>query len=371
MSTLRWGVIGTGWVSETFSTELLKFSPFNDTGIAHVVTAVGSSSIEKANKFVEGTLEPLISRLAIEHPPIIASAYDDVYSNPEVDIVYVGSPHVNHLENVLAAINGGKHVLCEKPVTVNAKQLEKILQAAKQKNVFFMEALWVRFFPANRALIERIYGPEKVLGDVKKVTAKYSFLLKDKGDIGPDHRLVNIKLAGGASLDIGVYPLTYLRMYLDPKLDPLTEWVMTQSHVKLDSVTGVEKDRVDFSTSASFDLPKYGQRGEFYASFYGDTHEYEHCVIEGTKGTARIRHAGFPGTWEYTLEVDGKQNVSKFENNVPDTLGFYFQAAAIGRAIQKGEKQTLVVPWADSVAEMTILDKVRHNNGFFYEEDFQ
>lgn len=371
MATLRRGVIGTGWVSETFSTELLRFAPFNDSGITHVITAVGSSSIGKADKFVAETLEPLISKIGIVHPPIVASKYDDVYTNPEVDIVYVGSPHVNHLENVLAAIKGGKHVLCEKPVTVNAKQLHKILDAAIAANVFFMEALWVRFFPANRTLIERIYGPEKLLGDVKKVTAKYSFLLKDKEDVGPEHRLVNKKLAGGASLDIGEYPLTYLRMYLDPKLNPLEDWIMTGSALKLDSVTGVEEDNVDFSASASFDLPKFGQTGSFYASFYGDTDEYEHCVIEGTKGTARIRNAGFPGTWEYTIEIDGNKEVLKFENKVPDTLGFYFQADAIGRAIHRGSKEVEIVPWSDSVAEMTILDKVRHDNGFFYEEDSQ
>lgn len=371
MATLRWGIIGTGWVSENFSTDLIKFSPFNETGITHVVTAVGSSSIEKANKFVSGTLEPLIEKIGIDHPSITASAYDDVYTNPDVDIIYVGSPHVNHLENTLKAFDGGKHVLCEKPVTVTAKQAKKIIDTAEEKNLFFMEALWVRFFPANRTLVKQIYGTEKVLGDVKKVTAKYSYVLAEKFDVTPEHRLVNKKLAGGAMLDIGVYPLTYLRMYLDPLLDPITDWNITRSEIVLDSVTGKDDDRVDYSASASFDLPKYGQEGEIFAGYYGGTLEYEHCVIEGTKGTARIRHAGLPGTWEYTIEIDGEKKVSKFENPVPDSLGFYFQAAAVGQAIAKGEKETAIAPWSDSIAEMTIADKIRQDNGFYYAEDFQ
>lgn len=368
MTTLRWGVIGTGWVSETFSTELIKFSPFNDTGVRHVVTAIGSSTIEKANKYVSDTLEPLIESLGLEHPPIVASMYDAVYTNPEVDIIYVGSPHVNHMDNVLAAIHGGKHVLCEKPVTVNAKQLHRILEAANLKNVFFMEALWVRFFPANRALIDLIYGEQKVLGEVKNVTTNYSFALKLK-NVGPDHRLVNKRLGGGATLDIGVYPLTYLRMFLDPRLDPLKDWVMTSSELKMDSLTGREEDKVDFSVSASFDLPKYGQTASLHADLYEPSQEYEFCVIEGTKGIARVRNAGFPGSWEYTIELDGVKKVTLFENKVPGTLGFYFQAAAVGLAIVNGERETSIVPWSDSAAEMTILDKIRHDNGFFYQED--
>lgn len=371
MTTLRWGIIGTGWVSENFSTELLKFSPHNETGITHVVTAVGSSSIEKANNFVRDTLEPLIENIGIEHPSIVASAYDDVYTNPEVDIVYVGSPHVHHLDNTLKAFDGGKHVLCEKPVTVTAKQAKKIVEAAKEKNLFFMEALWVRFFPANRTLVDQVYGPDKVLGDVKKVTAKFSYVLAEKFDVNPEHRLVNKKLAGGAMLDIGVYPLTYLRMYLNPLLDPIADWKIARSEIVLDSVTGKDEDKVDYSASASFELPKYGQTGEIFASYYGETLEYEHCVIEGTKGTARIRHAGLPGTWEYTIEIDAEKKVHKFENPVPDTAGFYFQAAAVGQAIAKGEKQVAIAPWSDSIAEMTIADKIRHDNGFYYAEDYE
>lgn len=371
MSTLRWGIIGTGWVSETFSTELIKFAPFNTTEVTHVVTAVGSSSVEKADKFVAQTLEPLISSVGIDHPSISASLYEDIYTNPDVDIVYVGSPHVHHMENVLASINAGKHVLCEKPVTVTAKQLNTILDAAKSKGVFFMEALWVRFFPANRTLTDLIYGPQKILGEVKKVSAKYTFLLLLKGNVGPEHRLVNKKLGGGAALDIGVYPLTYLRMYLDPRLDPLSDWKLTNSAIKLDGVTDRDEEKVDYSVFGAFELPDYSQSGEFYASFYGDADEYELCVIEGDKGTARIRNAGYPGTWEYTIEKDGEKNVYTFENKVPNTIGFYFQAAAVGVAIKNGQTESDIVPYSDSVAEMTILDKIRHEHKFFYDEDFQ
>lgn len=369
MTTIRWGVIGTGWISELFATDLIRFSAQNNSAIKHVITVVGSSQREKAEKFVAEKLQPLIDQLGLVYRPIEAVEYDDAYSSDDVDIVYIGSPHVNHMDNSLQAISHGKSVLCEKPVTVNSAQLERVLAAAEEKKVFFMEALWVRFFPANRELVERIYGPEKVLGDVKRVTAKYSTKdVRTNKAVTPAHRLVCKALGGGATLDIGVYPLTYLRLYLDPALDP-AKWELTSSKLGMDNMSGNEADNVDFSAEGVIVVPGSDQQGEFYYSFFGDTDPYELCVIEGTKGVARLKHAEFPSTWEYTLEIDGEKEVKRFDNAVPDSTGFYFQIQAVGEALAKGERETRIAPWADSRAEMALTDRIRAASGFTYAED--
>lgn len=130
---VRWGILGTGWISTMFLTDLLKTRP--DAEANHTITALGSSSLDKGNKFVQKLWKD-----APEKPkPQVYADYQGVYDDPNVDVVYVGTPHSLHKKNCLDAIAAGKHVLCEKPFTINAKETKEIIDAAKQKGVFVME----------------------------------------------------------------------------------------------------------------------------------------------------------------------------------------------------------------------------------------
>ena len=130
---VRWGILGTGWISTMFLTDLLKTRP--DAKASHTITALGSSSLDKGNTFVEKLWKD-----ALEKPkPQVYADYQGVYDDPNVDVVYVGTPHSLHKKNCLDAIAAGKHVLCEKPFTITAKETKEIIDAAKQKGVFVME----------------------------------------------------------------------------------------------------------------------------------------------------------------------------------------------------------------------------------------
>ena len=129
---LRWGVVGTGWIAEMFVTDIL--APRTDGVVEHVLSAVGStSSVEKSNKFIDSYWKGNGSR------PKALGSYQEVYDDAEVDIIYIATPHSLHKQNCLDAIRAGKHILCEKPFTINAREAEEVIDAAKAKGVFLME----------------------------------------------------------------------------------------------------------------------------------------------------------------------------------------------------------------------------------------
>jgi dihydrodiol dehydrogenase / D-xylose 1-dehydrogenase (NADP) len=131
---------GTGWVSSMFLRDLLTTRP--DAKAKHTITAIGSSSIEKGTSFVEKLWEK-----APDKPkPQVYADYQGVYDDPNVDIVYIGTPHSLHRKNCLDAIEAGKHILCEKPFTINAKEAKDIVDAARKKGVFVMEGLFTPSF---------------------------------------------------------------------------------------------------------------------------------------------------------------------------------------------------------------------------------
>lgn len=133
----------------------------------------------------------------------IYDTYEGLLSDPEVDIVYISTTHNFHYQNTLDALRAGKHVLCEKPVSISSAQAEEMIAEAKKQNKFFMEAMWMRFLPAYRSAIERIQKGD--IGEVNYLTASFGFRSEEK--LTKDGRLLNPNLAGGALYDVGIYPL--------------------------------------------------------------------------------------------------------------------------------------------------------------------
>src|SRR6201996_7144002 len=137
LPTLRWGIIATGLISSWFVEDLVLER--NDAKARHVIQAIGSSSREKGEGFVKKYI-PSVS-------PTVYDNYSDVYNDPNVDIVYIGTPHAFHKKNCLDAIAAGKHILCEKAFTITAKEAKQVLAVAEANGVFIMEAIWTRFNP--------------------------------------------------------------------------------------------------------------------------------------------------------------------------------------------------------------------------------
>jgi predicted dehydrogenase len=180
--------------------------------ITHNVTAVASSSSkEKATQFIED--------LVIPTPCKAYGSYVELVADPNVDIVYVATPHSHHFQHAMLALHAGKHVLCEKAFTVNAAQAKLLYETAKERNLFLMEAVWTRYFPLSIQVRELIQQGE--IGEVLRVIADASFGNDVEQKWGTQHRIVNMDLAGGALLDsewLPSEPMSDLFIHRAPRL---------------------------------------------------------------------------------------------------------------------------------------------------------
>jgi predicted dehydrogenase len=180
---VKWGILGTGKIAKRFM-QAAFYVPDAQ------VVAVGSREQHTADQF--GAQFGVPQRYG---------SYDALIGDPEVEIVYVATPHTLHAENTLAALQAGKHVLCEKPFTVNAPQAEQVIQAARAAGKFVMDGMWTRCFPVVREIIRRIKTGE--LGEICYLQADFGF----RPEFNPTSRLFAPELGGGALLDVGVYPV--------------------------------------------------------------------------------------------------------------------------------------------------------------------
>lgn len=187
---LGWGLIGTGGIARTFAADLV----FTESGRA---AAVGSRHMDTANRFAD----------ELDIPNRHAS-YEALVADPDVEVVYVATPHPMHHANALLALSAGKPVLVEKAFTMNAAEAEELVATARAEGLFLMEAMWTRFLP-HIAEIRRLLA-EKALGEIVTVTADHGqWFAQD-----PDFRLFAPELGGGALLDLGVYPVSFASMVL-------------------------------------------------------------------------------------------------------------------------------------------------------------
>jgi predicted dehydrogenase len=190
--TVRWGIIGTGKISRAFA-NALKDTP------GAVLAGVASRTRETAQAF------------ATEFGAQSAyGSYQQLADSPDVDLVYIGTPHPMHMENAMMVLRAGKGVLCEKPFTMNLREAQQVVELARSKKLFLMEAMWTRFMPAL-AEVRRIIASGEI-GMVHQVVADFGF----KADFGAEHRVYNPALGGGALLDLGIYPLSIAAALLGP-----------------------------------------------------------------------------------------------------------------------------------------------------------
>jgi len=180
---VKWGILGTGKIAKRFM-QAAFYVPDAQ------VVAVSSREQHTADQF--GAQYGVPKRYG---------SYDALLRDPEVEIVYVATPHTLHAENTLAALQAGKHVLCEKPFTVNAQQAEAVIQAARAAGKFAMDGMWTRCFPVVREIARRIQAGE--LGEIRYLQADFGF----RPEFNPASRLFAPELGGGALLDVGVYPV--------------------------------------------------------------------------------------------------------------------------------------------------------------------
>ena len=325
MSTpFRWGILGTGWIAEMFVTDLRA------TGIE--VTAVGSRSQQSADAF--GSRFDIASRHA---------SYEALVADPEVDAVYVATPHPMHAANALLAIAAGKHVLVEKPFTLNAAEAAEVSEAARRAGVVVLEAMWTRFLPSMVRIREIIAAG--TLGEVRTLIADHDQLLPSD----PEHRINNPDLGGGDLLDLGVYPVSFaVDLFGAPT-------AVTAKGDKTD--TGVDRQ-------VALILEHDGGAISVLHTAL-DTQGANTATIVGTEGRIEIDSVWYEQTSFTVYAGKGSEVVERYDETVA-SRGMQFQAWELERVVAEGRGESDLLPLDESVAVMAVLDEARRQVGVVY-----
>ena len=323
MQKIKWGILGTGKIANRFAQGLAVIPDA-------VSYAVGSRNRERAEIFAK--------EYGFKH---IHGSYKALFENPKVDIIYIASPHPWHMEHASKALEMGKPVLCEKPMTVNATDGQTLVDLAKDKNLFLMEALWTRFLPSILGL--QAYIEAGYIGEIKRIKADFSFVAPDD----PTHRTYNPDYAGGALLDIGIYPinLAYILLKDDPKV----------------ANTLVEKARTGVDETSTYQLQyANGSIAELSASFATDFQK--DAYILGTKGMIHI-----PLFWKaHEFFVHRKDQEIEHFSYAYEASGLQFQAMEAMRCLREGRVQSPTMPWKESLRILKLMDQLRETWGLKY-----
>ena len=321
--TIHWGILGPGAIAYNFA-EGLKYVKNAK------LTAVGSRDIERAKNF------------ALKYNiPFAFGSYEELARCEEVDVIYVATPHGRHYEDMLLCLDNDKNILCEKSFTLNARQATHVLDRAKQKNVFIMEAMWTLFMPVIFKLKELL--KDGVIGRLTFINADLGFHFP----FDPEHRVYNPQLGGGALLDIGVYPLS-LCYHLFGVPDEIKA-------LALIGKTGVdEQDGILF---------KYGDGplAHLYASLRSQTPS--EALFIGTKGTIRL-HAPLYRPAGITVKVDGQKELY-FDAGLAGN-GYNYEAEEVGRCLIAGKTESGLISHRHTLEVMELMDTIRSQWGMRY-----
>ncbi|WP_433449914.1 Gfo/Idh/MocA family protein [Streptomyces sp. CA-142005] len=326
---VRWGILATGGIAAAFAADLVDLP---DAEIA----AVASRRRESAQAFAE--------RFGAER------AYGDwesLAADPDIDVVYVATPHSAHRAAAGLCLEAGRNVLCEKPFTLNLRETEELVALAREHDRFLMEAMWMYCNPLVRRL--KALVDDGAIGDVRTVQADFGLA----GPFPPAHRLRDPALGGGALLDLGVYPVSFAQLLLG---EP-------------DAVAGsalLSPEGVDLQTGAVLSWES-GAMAALHCSIVGGTGGT--ASVTGSRGRIDVP-SGFFHPERFVLHRDGSEP-EEFAADPADgpRTTLRHEAAEVMRALRAGEKESPLVPLEGSLAVMRTLDAVRERIGVRYPGD--
>lgn len=335
--TLNWGIIGTGNIAQSFAKGIAD----SQTG---TLVAVGSRTQESADAFGEAW-----------KVPHCYGSYDSLLADKDVQAVYISTPHPQHAEWAIKAADGGKHILCEKPLTLNYTQAKAVIEAARRNDVFLMEAFMYRCHPQTAKLVELIRSG--VIGQVRVIQATFSF----SGDGGPHNRLLDNALGGGGILDVGCYCASVARL-----IAGAAQGQLFANPTRVVGTAYVGDTHVDEYAIASLSFP-----GNILAELFTGVR---------VNGGAEVRIFGSAGSMfvpapftprpgdplSISVTKDDEQEVQEIfvENN---TDLYTIEADTVARYIN--ERQAPAMNWEDTLGNMQTLDQWRASVGVSYPGD--
>lgn len=315
---IRWGIIGAGNISAKFA-EGLQFVEDAE------LVAIGSRSQESADTFG--------NRFNIPHRH---ATYEALVADPDVDVVYIGTPHPAHKANALLCLEHGKAVLCEKPFAMNAAEAAEVVDFARKQGLFMMEAMWTRHLPLFVKLRQML--DEQILGEIRLVQADFAFYTP----FNPKGRLFAPELGGGALLDAGIYPVS------------LASFIYGKQPQQVASFAHKAPTGVDDRTTMLFEYEGGATAQLFCATQLQTLNE---AVIAGEKGIIRLHSRWLSGT-ALTLTLPG-QEAQFISAPILNNNGYSYEAAEVARCMRAGLLESPVMPLDETIAIMQTMDRVQ------------
>lgn len=314
--TFRWGIIGTGGIATAFATDLQRLPD-------HMVAAVGSRSSQKGQAF------------ASQFPNCRAyGSYEELVADLNIDGIYVATPHPSHVSGTLLALHAGKPVLCEKPFAVNASEAKIMIDTAREKNLTLMEAMWTRFLPHIKEVRQTLNSG--VVGEIISVEADHGQRLAPL----QIPRLMLPEFAGGALLDLGVYPISFAHMVLGVP-------------AKITASAAFTPEGVDGQTTAIFDYAS-GAQAILTANMITDTPC--RAVISGTLGRIEIDRTFYSPTSIRVILNDN--SIAEYPNEY-EGHGLREQAIEFANLVRTGQKESTLLTLDETYQIMQSMDKIR------------
>ena len=318
---INWGILGPGKIARKFAEDL----SLSETGM---LFAVASRDINKAREFGE-------KHNSVKH----YGSYAELADDPEVDAIYVATPHVFHFENTMMCLKKGKAVLCEKPMGIDREQVETMVREAQSRDLFLMEGIWTRFIPATERMLEILN--QNLIGDLSFISADFGF----KAPYDPESRLYNKELAGGSLLDIGIYPI-----YLSLLTLGMPE--------NIQAVARMTQTGVDSYCSMLFDYEN-GSKANLNSTLEANTPT--EAIIYGEKGHVKL-HKSFHHAQKITFSTENEEiEEIPYRGN-----GYFHEIEEVNQCLFNQQKESTKLPLKTSLELISLLDKVRDQIGLKY-----
>lgn len=324
---MKIGILGAGRIAATLAETMNKMQEVECYGVA-------SRDLEKAKAFAK--------EHGFQHA---FGSYEEMLADKEVELIYIATPHSHHYQHIKMCLDAGKHVLCEKSFTVNEKQAAEVLRIAKEKKLLLTEAIWTRYMP-SRKMIDNLLA-EKVIGDVVKMTANLNYPLCDK------ERIAKPELAGGALLDVGIYPLNFAYMHFGDKVKEMHSAVQMTS-AGVDGENGMillyEDGRMAILNSGIHS--KSDSQGVFYGSA-------GYMVVENINNPEAVKI--YDKERNLIRELKVPEQISGYEYEIKETIS----------CIKEGKLECPSMPHTETLKMMHVMDELRASWGMKYPEEIE
>lgn len=330
---MRVGILGCGYIAQKMA---LTLRMMQANGEDVCLYAAAARNLEKARAFCEK-----------EGGQVAYGSYEEMVQDPNVDLVYVATPHSHHARHMELCLNNGKPVLCEKAFTANAKQARRVIALGREKNLLVAEAIWPRYMPCRKIINDLIASG--AIGEPRRLTANLHYLIEGK------ERIWNPHLAGGALLDVGIYPLTFCGMIFGEDV------VKTESSVQMMD-TGVDRQETLNLYYADGRVAQLSAGAESRSDRLG--------YIGGTEGFIHVENVNNPE--KITLYKASEEYAVPHDIPVPKQLtGFEYQVRACKEALDNGWIECPQMTHAQIIRMMEIMDGFRRQWGMVYPDEVE